>query len=293
MGVGQWGSRLADKVSKLTVDNRMVSVVAHARDTEDPITRFGTLMSVADLISSDAVDAVIIAAPPTATLLAAAGAIERGKAVLATKPFLYTKDDPLRSPLYVDLVRLWSPCWRFLKIGMKDHLAKGFRPVGVEVRFGGRGPIRKFQSIYDYGPHIFAFLYDLFGTDEKFQLDKVMLDEGVSGGSVYTFSGKMGDVLVNAVTGNGLDTMVRHFRVIMNDGSFFCYMEEIATCAFVGPGTENTKEFHVEWKHDPMSVMLANFLLDVRLGVIDERSYTYSRLGMKVLDQIQEASVAG
>lgn len=250
-------------------------------------------MSAVELTTSESVDAVIIAAPPVPTLLAASAAIGAGKAVLATKPFLYTKIEPLRSPLYVDFVRLWSPCWKSLKQGMKDHIAAGLRPVSVEVRFGGCGPIRKFPSIYDYGPHVFAFLYDLFGTDEKFQVGKVMLDDGVSGGTVYTFDGKMGDVGVNVVVGNGLDTLVRHFRVIMNDGSFFCYMEENMTCAFVGPGTLNTKEFHVEWKHDPMAVMLSNFLLDARLGVVDGRSYTYSRLGMEALNLIEEASVAG
>lgn len=293
VGVGPWGAKVADKVAGMMVDDWQVRVVAHSRKGTEPVRRFGRLMSTMDLVHSDHVDVVIATAPPGVTLLAAVAAMKLEKPILVSKPFILTDEIKLKSPLMVDFVRLWSPCWKMLKKGFTDRVASGGKPVSVEVRFGGKGPVRAFPSIYDYGIHVFAFLYDLFGMTNPFVLNKVQLDDGFVGGQVYTFGGTMGDVAISCVTGNGLDGLVRHFRVIMDDGSFFCYMEDRTVCAFVGPGMSGSKEIHVEWRHDPLGLMLANFLLDCRLGVIDESTVNYSRLGMAACTVVQEASVSG
>lgn len=298
VGVGRWGQCVAKKLSGMLVDDVPVQVVAHCRMGSDPIPNLGRLVSLSELVYGSDVDVVIATAPPVTTLLAAVGAMKAQKPVLVTKPFLAPADVVgLKSPLVVDFVRLWSPCWKMLKSAVAEKVVAGCKVASVDIRFGGQGrgmgPVRLFPSIFDYGPHVFAFLYDLFGTSAVWAPGKVRLDDVRDGRQVYTVDGNFGGASLSLVTGNGVDTGMKHVRVTMSDESFFCYMDDGKVCAHVGSVTGSTKPVHVEWNHDPLGIMLANFLLDARLGVIDERTLTYSRLGLAACNEIAKAGVAG
>lgn len=240
IGKGPWGQTLAKVLTRLN----------------QPVTLYGRDTWMAGL---GELDAVLIATPPEATLQIAEAAMAQGVAILATKPIgldapsakklalLYTG-----LPFYVDYVHLYSPCYR----QMKQEMKQSKKPSKISVQMCGQGPIRSFSSLYDYGPHALAPIFDLFPGE----LTILKSDSLVSrdGRSLHHILGTIDGVSVNFVVGNGSPWTMRSIKVDIPGEPGFTYKEssgEAPTSTFDIGGTG-----WLTLPADPLSVLLKEFL---------------------------------
>ena len=158
VGVGPWGQTLARKVKEAGHE-----ILFHDRGHKTiPTTGLGEFLPWNEMAGW--VDAMVVAAPPDITLRAARYAAEKGKAVLATKPFLgaaqILEEVEIKAPFLVDYVHLRSPLFGRLCDHVEDKMGRA-TPISAEAAFFGDGPERRFDGLFDYGPHALSCMFDV------------------------------------------------------------------------------------------------------------------------------------
>lgn len=183
VGVGRWGKTLGHAFMRCGAD-----VVAYDRRTDDLAEGFGrrqpwrTMLpeSIKEILEVDRsggdplprkteelVDVIVSAADPSTTAEVAEAALDSWTPAFITKPLLkdprtasndgFNIFDGQAAPYMVDFWRLWSPSWRMLKTSIENE-----PPEKVVINLYGDGPVRSYSGAHDYGPHVFAFLQNLF-----------------------------------------------------------------------------------------------------------------------------------
>lgn len=201
IGVGPWGRKLA---TAFAVNG--FPITEYARNSRSPgVTGLGKRwMDWRDLINNSSM--VICAATPAVTYEVYRECLSRHKPALLTKPLYVTDlpDETMSAPVMIDYVRLWSPNYEMLK--KRAELSK---VTSININFCGDGPVRDFPGLYDYGPHVFAWVFDLLSTQtsyaSSFEMNRVEVDaQSDSRKKIYIVSGYIDSVAVTARFGNGL-----------------------------------------------------------------------------------------
>jgi hypothetical protein len=257
-----------------------------------------------------AVDAIVCAATPAVTYEVLGECLGRNKPALLTKP-LYLEalpDKTMVAPVMVDYVRLFSPHYRKVRAAASNRVIKS-----IDVVFCGDGPVRGFPGLFDYGPHVFAWIFDLacrqkgfYGMDSV-KLTNVEVMQGLTEQKKnYLVTGKAGAINFNVRFGNGaiLDSektrrlMVR-FETDPKVECFALYEEYmgIIRSQVVGLGQD---ELRVEARKtisgpsSPLTVMCQHFLDIAGFGGVTKprvemQSMTLSVLAHQTLKQIARA----
>jgi predicted dehydrogenase len=198
-----------------------------------------------DCLTMAPIEALIVAADPETTTSVTEAAIDAWMPAFITKPLLR---DPrtfenqgydwtgLPAPCMVDFWRLWSPAWRTLQ---KEIEAEA--PREIVIKLHGDGPVRGYPGAHDYGPHVVAFLYDLF-EEMKVDHSSVVGAEDASGKQVVNLTGtgktvRGGDeVAFLAVFGNGSPEPKRSVEVTFKNGQRLEMVEDHQQITLVGRG---------------------------------------------------------
>lgn len=201
IGVGPWGLRLAEACETLGFPVTDYARKPGSPDQEGLGKRWNHWR---DMMSK--VDGIICAATPAVTYEVYRESIALKKAVLLTKPLYVNElpDETISAPILIDYVRLWSPCYEEIK-----RRVRGFKISSIKVSFCGDGPVRSFPGLYDYGPHAFAWIFDLLEsqvpTGCKFEISSLqVVKQAHPGKKLYIVQGSLGDVVISVTTGNGL-----------------------------------------------------------------------------------------
>ena len=283
VGVGPWGITLASSLQRFGAQ-----VVAYDRKRFNNHGIVGTpaprpyalsaplltnRIPWPHMIASQDIDALIIATPPETALEIATTCAAAGKAVLVTKPLgLESTPVHLTAPFYVDYLHIWSPCWHGLRT-----LCRRREMTRIEVHFFGRGPIRSFPALDDYGSHAFAMLHDLIGYQQVL-IERAENEPGYDGRMVTMVSAKTADngIVIELVAGNrnpsrGLQSGngERSVQVTFSDGSHARYEEKLEgteRSGYLTHGHRHERVSHdarIITSYDPLSRMSKAFLRDL------------------------------
>jgi predicted dehydrogenase len=201
IGVGPWGQKLADAFKACGHPITDYSRNPKSPDTLELGRRWNDWRH---LVAS--VDVIVSAATPAVTYDVLGECLQRNKPALLTKP-LYLNAMPeqtLVAPIMVDYVRLFSPYYRQIKRAASTRVIKS-----IDAVFCGDGPVRGFPGLYDYGPHVFAWIFDLAMHQRNFPYQQIELTrvEVMTGTSAakknYLITGKLGSISLNLRFGNG------------------------------------------------------------------------------------------
>lgn len=312
VGVGKWAQRLADSFGKVggeTVAHDRKTVPEHAAHHPElffvgcpgccvrkfPTPPFGVYRPWREQVDDKSIDAIIAVATPEVTTEVALACAAAGKPVMATKP-LFDHPEQIRAPFYVDFWRLWSRGWQHMKGPPHPHHSSW------SFRMLGNGPIREFPGLFDYGPHLMAFLGDLYGIRSNggrgFEI-KYAHEAACDQGELFSFGGDEG---WSASSGNGKD-LGKHSRSITHHG--FTRERDQELCASL----EETSEFirfsgpvgygkdgrtfgdSVELEESKDLILrrfCQSFLSDISEGFVDTSLLEMSRKGMADLRKIRE-----
>lgn len=154
LGAGAWGLNYVRASEE--AGNARVERVLGRKDLSGPSDRW-----------FENVDAVVVAAPPRASVNLAGLALLRGLPVLVEKPAGLSLADAERLAhveretnglVLVGHQHLFSAGVERLKREAEKHLR-----VEGEVLFGGPGPVRDYPALWDYGPHAMSIAVSLLG----------------------------------------------------------------------------------------------------------------------------------
>lgn len=237
VGVGRWGKTLAASFKKCDVD-----IVAYDRRSDVEEEGLGRRLPWRRMMSQpvheivggvppdptkkleDFVDIVVAAADPETTAEVAEAALDSWTPAFITKPLLrdprtvtnngHNIFDGQPVPYMVDFWRLWSPSWRTMTLHLEDEA-----PEEICINLYGEGPVRSYPGAHDYGPHVIAFLQDLFN---KWEIKEAQVSERTTGQHLVTINGvgsskrKTGETKFKAIFGNGAlsgnRTVVAYFK---------------------------------------------------------------------------------
>lgn len=211
VGIGPWGRKLATAFSVLGFP-----ITDYARNPKNPdINDLGRRWDDWRTMIAN-VKMVVCAATPAVTYDVYQECLSRRKPALLTKPLYVSElpDETMSAPIMIDYVRLWSANYQMLK----KHTEKS-KIANISVSFAGVGPVREFPGLYDYGPHVFAWVYDLLSSQSAYMNEFELANVEVASSAedllkrkIYVARGKIGDVEVSARFGNGLDVLSNRDR---------------------------------------------------------------------------------
>jgi len=251
VGTGPWGRKLADKFRSVGLE-----ISVYSRKGGDSVEGLGVRVNWEDMLfGKNKVEAIVVAAPPEVSLKIAIHAVNAGVPILATKPLMLDRQLSLRAPFFVDYVGLWSPKWK----AFKDRAA--LEPVTVE--FYGKGPVRDFPGLLDYGSHALALVRDLLGRYQALSITNVRTERGL----VYV-EGDINGVSVDILTGNGAEFSRR--RVIMG-----------------------AQIYEDDKSEDALGILVRDFIEHVKAGHSDRSLLELTSVIAKDLRTIQAACALG
>lgn len=206
VGVGNWAQQLQEVFMESL---KVLRGGGYYRKSPEPSEKFGgnawRYLDWKELAHEN--DLIIAAADPKTTTEVALYCAENCIPCVATKPLL-EHPQLIGAPFYVDFWRHWSQPYRVFKSSV-------IGPVSCEIDFLGCGPYREtHDGLDDWGPHAFAYLYDLLGARVE-TLEKPVAVEWTAPsnpertfmfsdkGDTWQISGKIGDVRISVFTGNG------------------------------------------------------------------------------------------
>jgi len=229
---------------------------------------FGLHMPWRSQLADKSIDAIIAVAPPEVTTEVALACAAAGKPVMATKP-LFDHPETIRAPFYVDFWRLWSEAFIETKRRAQEAMSVPY-VFNYERSLAGIGPYRSFPGAFDYGPHVLAELFDIYGDEWK---PCRYYKETRGDGELFTIS-RGGPFSITATFGNGADVPER--SIGHADGE--PYLEE---SSHIGP----------EEKSAVLRRFCQSFLDDISEGFVDTRLLNLSRRGTEELRKIREMAV--
>jgi hypothetical protein len=255
VGVGKWAQKLAESFRRCGAE---IVACDRALWHEAPGPGFGTLMHWREQIDSRAIDAMVVAAPPSVTTEVALACAAARKPVLATKP-LFDHPKSIRAPFYVDFWRLWANEHDWMK--REDHKDR------ARYALLGHGPFRDFPGGLDWGPHVVAALLDAGYTR---LVEAFRLNLGGPEGS-ECFQVQMADTEGRLAIGQFGNGSVNSVRVVWGE-------EEDAS--YIGGQPKETI----------LRSFCQDFLNDISEGFVDTRLLNLSRETMRILNQVRETA---
>jgi predicted dehydrogenase len=238
----------------------------------------GRLMQPEDVVrmaEQRELDAVVSTAPPNLSNYIVDECMKRGIAVLVTKPVTLPWPIEAKKPVYVDYVRLWSPQYHRLKkvINLQDVRL-------IQICLINKGPFRDFSPFKDYGPHVFAFLFDLFG-DVEFKVKTTDRYPAADGrGELLDLTGTMNGIEVEIGMGNGALERQCYVDVHTCNGKRLSYEE-----TWKGIGFYDGTEEHIS-PPSALSNMIENFIVDVTSGHVNLHTAWLTMKGNQLLSEI-------
>ena len=235
VGVGAWGRRYADTISKRT-DCRLVAV---ARASSRPGERiFGLPVSsdwheLIELQKRAELDGLIVASTPENQAEVVAAAIESGAPILAEKPLGFTQAvserllslwtvSERRAPVLVNFVHLWAPA--FVALQRLVRASGGSSAIRrITAQGCAAGPVRGWSTLYDYGPHDCAMLVRLLGSHGWHIVAAHRHDAVAAQTELFDFELRVGTIAVALQLGNGSRAKKRRFAVELTGGRVLVY----------------------------------------------------------------------
>lgn len=246
IGVGPWANRYAETV-RLLIDPP-ASIVAYARQkAEDvPWLPYAKRVTPDEIFDPNLhVEALIVACEPVAATRYAIKALELGIPAIVEKPVttstraafeIMAKATVSRSWVRVGYTHLHAPAYQALCVALVHECQKkGDSIAKIESSGAGPGPQRSYSSLWDYGPHDAAMLFDLVeltGELSSFRLNKVERDLTADGGQKWLVEALVGNnILASISVSNASATKVRQLTVTTKKGRVLTYDDRRAAGA--------------------------------------------------------------
>ena len=233
VGVGAWGRRYADTVSRRT-DCRIAAIARASSKSDYSLPGAERLESWEALLQAaarGALDGIIVATTAENQAVIAAEAAELGVPALVEKPLGNTRkaaekvlaryrESDRRPPIVVDYIHLFAPAYRELKARLPDA-----RSIStIEAAGYNRGPFRSSSSLHDYAPHDLAMCFDSMGIDAPWRLRDARATPGPEGiGEIFDLTLEIGGTRVDMRVGNGAAEKRRRFAVTLQNGRRLVY----------------------------------------------------------------------
>lgn len=259
VGVGKWAKKMAPGIIQAGGE-----IVGHVRQGTEPAGGMGKLFPDWLRLLTQ-VDALVVTGPPLITNQITRACIESGNPVLATKPILLHQIPQLKAPCSVDTARLWSRCFNKL---LERCTASG--PLSLSFNFFAPGPDRTasgmdVNGIFDYGPHVFALLNELYDTSFKRGFPFLSISEAHCKNGFIYITGGLGKVPVTLRFGCRAAFGRRQLLVETIDGHELAYEEGPEVAEYLVDGIL----IDTESRGDCIALMCEDFLARVRRWLTD------------------------
>jgi len=237
VGVGKWGRRYIDSISRRT-DCRVAAIARRSSEDIDPalpgVRRRQTWTDLVHDVTQGELDGLIAATEPLNQAEIAAACVAGGAPALLEKPLgleAAAAEAILRSararrsnpPLMVDFIHLWAPAYRELKTRVRSDADDAI--AHIETQGENDGPFRGWSAIYDYGTHDVAMCLDLLGRGSAFTIADTRWKKRIpaTGAGLLETDLSVDGVSVSMRVGNQADAKARRFTVSMRSGRRLVY----------------------------------------------------------------------
>jgi predicted dehydrogenase len=228
IGCGVWGQKIIQAIQSLD-DAKLTAV---CRKTDKSVLGYKTYTNWQEMLQKETFDGLIVASPPDLHLPIIIAASERNLPVFVEKPLalniqevnkIYHTQLSTSISILVDYIHLFAPAY----IELKRHIRS---PITKIVSSGiGWGPERDYSSLYDYGPHDIAMIYDLkMCEDPKWQNEAVTdvncrIIEKSGKFEIFYINLKFDEITTESVVGNGSKEKERKLSVECANGDRLVY----------------------------------------------------------------------
>lgn len=262
-------------------------ISAHCRASSSPAPDLGPAMSLQEMLEGKTVDVIACAAPPAVTKTVLDACVASFKPCFLSKPLQIDIVPRLEGgrgrhvTVYVDYVHLWSPLYELVKKSIRDYGADE-----ISIWFHGRGPVRSFPGVLDYGPHALAMLFDCLPTSTVQGLDAIEISrDPARGAELVEARFRLGQAKVKVIVGNGAEEPRREFTAKLKNGPVISYREKSGRR---GEYTVNDELVKLATGQDPLALMIERFLWDVEVGRANPYFLELSAIIGRTLNQMRQ-----
>lgn len=213
IGTGSWGKNIVNTLRRMHIEH----ILCNTKGEYEGEKCYDDWSKVIALRP----DGVIIAANPAFNLSIIKQCALLGIPVMVEKPVALFLDDvyqmeKLRLPILVDYINLFNPKYQC----MKNDLSY---PIKRVISLGyNNGPIRHYNSLYDYLPHDLSMVLDLVPGDLELRYFGAKTNPD-NKGKLYTIQFSVGTTEIHVKCGNGADEKKRSLAVTCADGKTLLY----------------------------------------------------------------------
>lgn len=239
IGAGPWAHRYVETAKLLPG----VSFPYYARQKiEDvPWLPYAKRITPKEMLTSGGdIDGLVIACEPAAASDYALQALDAGIPALIEKPLtrsvraafeIMARATAAHSWIRVGYTHLHAPAYKKLSQMLQDHCRKKGDTIANFSSVGhGMGPFRSYSSLWDYGPHDAAIMFDLAQTVGELSSFKLLSTERtlIDQGQWWIFDLTLGEGIAAKISvSNDSDQKVRKLHVITQKGHNFIYDDKL------------------------------------------------------------------
>ena len=300
IGVGRWGRNYVRTIAGIA-NAGLVAVASRNPETASLLPQGARIhVDWRDLVADPAVEAVIIASPPSVHAAPLIAAVSAGKPVLVEKPLtdqpseiaaMRAAVDRHGGTVIVEHTHLYHGAFRALV--ERAHAAGGARAVRASA--GNFGPIRPdVATLWDWGSHDVAMALDLFGALEAQvrrakRLASVQKPEGLAERLSVDLAIAGTPISLRFST---LDARHRWFAADLEDATLI-YSDHpgaaLRRCTGSGAAPDAPGETVLAEARPPLTAAVETFLDAIRRRDRCERSFA---LGCAVVETLAKADAA-
>ncbi len=274
MGAGAWGRNIIATIARLD-GARLTHLVTSRPENRSLVGADCAIVSdVSSILSTDHLDGLIVAVPPTAQPDIVLAALDAGIPVFAEKPLALDVSAARRMaerarekqiPLIVDHIHLFNPAFRALC----KQLTNMGRIEAINSEAGRHGPFREgFSVLWDWGPHDVAMCIAVLGRPPSICAARALPGDGE--GATIEITLTFDDVIARSVISNRLPEKRRCFEVLCDSGDLL--FDDLATDKLTrrDDDREPTSRHAVAVPTTlPLDVALSDFSQSVRTRTFD------------------------
>lgn len=243
IGGGPWAKRHVATLKLLKTKARVVAYMRRQQENLSWLPDAKRVIHQTDIFDRNLVDAVLVVCGPGAALNYVKMAYESGLPVLVEKPVTTELREALRlfrlahgyglssegdlPWIRVGYVHLHAPAYLLLRTKLSKHCHEtGDRIKRVVSEGSGPGPIRSYSSLWDYGTHDAAMLFDLLEATGIYDCPPEVLSvERLRGdrGERWAFDVNVASVRVSISVSSASEAKVRSLLVETEKGRRFFY----------------------------------------------------------------------